>query len=338
MKKRYQAEPALPAAAPRKTGILLLNLGTPAAPTAQAVRPYLRQFLSDPRVIELPEILWQPLLRGLILPLRAKKSAAHYKKIWFKEGSPLLIYSQRQAKALAERLPDTALVRCAMTYGLPDIAYTLAELKAQGADKILAIPLFPQYAASSSGAALDTLWRALLHTRSQPAIRTVRSFHNHPGYIEALRAQVSAYWQQHGKGKHLLMSFHGIPQFHADAGDPYPQECRETARLLAAALGLREYQYTAAFQSRFGGGKWLEPATEDLLKSLPKNGTDELDVICPAFVSDCLETLEEIALDGRETFHQAGGKTYRYIPCLNDNPLWIDTLADIVRHEAAGWL
>ncbi|MGF6148179.1 Ferrochelatase [Kingella potus] len=336
--KRYQAEPALPAAAVRKTGILLINLGTPAAPTAEAVRPYLRQFLSDPRVIELPKLLWQPVLRGIVLPLRGKKSAANYKKIWLKEGSPLMVYSQRQAKALAARLPDTALVRCAMTYGLPDIAYTLAELAAQGADKILVLPLFPQYAASSSGAALDAVWRAMLHRRNQPAVRTVRSFHNHPGYIEALRRQISAYWQQHGKGKHLLMSFHSIPRAHADAGDPYPQECRETARLLAAALGLKENEYTAAFQSRFGGGKWLEPAVSPLLSALPKQGIEELDVVCPAFVSDCLETMEEIAVEGRETFHAAGGKTFRYIPCLNDNPDWIDTLAAIVRHEAAGWL
>ncbi|MFP5073684.1 ferrochelatase [Neisseria sp. WLZKY-1] len=335
--KRYQAEPAPAKPHTSKTGILLINLGTPAAPTAEAVRPYLHQFLSDTRVIELPPLLWQPILRGLILPFRAKKSAAHYKKIWLKEGSPLMVYSQRQTKALAERLPE-AVVRCSMTYGLPDTAYTIAELKAQGVDKILALPLFPQYAASSSGAALDAVSRAMLRTRSQPSLRTLRSFYNDPGYIEALRRQVSAYWQEHGKGKHLLMSFHSIPQAHADAGDPYPDECRETARLLATALGLSDNEYTASFQSRFGGGKWLEPATEDMFRKLPKQGVESLDVICPAFVSDCIETMEEIAVEGRETFHEAGGRQFRYIPCLNDNPDWIDALAAIVRREAAGWL
>lgn len=334
---RFQTEPALPHDRQTQTAVLLINLGTPSAPTAEAVRPFLRDFLSDQRVVELKPALWQPILRGAILPFRAKSSAANYKKIWLKEGSPLYIYSRRQADALAQRLPGV-LVRPAMTYGLPGVADTIAELKAQGVTRILAVPLYPQYASSSSGAALDQVFRAMLRQRNQVGLRTVRSFYNHPAYIEALRQQVSAYWQQHGRGGHLMMSFHGIPQAHHDAGDPYPDECGETARLLAAALGLDKREYTVSFQSRFGRGRWLEPSTQDLFISLPRNGTDRLDVICPAFVSDCLETMEEIAIDGRETFHAAGGREFRYIPCLNDNPAWIDALETLVREEAAGWL
>ena len=221
---RFQTEPVLPHDRQPQTAVLLINLGTPSAPTAEAVRPFLRDFLSDRRVVELKPALWQPILRGAILPFRAKSSAANYKKIWLKEGSPLYIYSRRQADALAQRLPSV-LVRPAMTYGLPGVADTMAELKAQGVTRILAVPLYPQYASSSSGAALDQVFRAMLRQRNQVGLRTVRSFYNHPAYIEALRQQVSAYWQQHGRGGHLMMSFHGIPQAHHDAGDPYPDEC-----------------------------------------------------------------------------------------------------------------
>ena len=213
---RFQTEPALPHDRQPQTAVLLINLGTPSAPTAEAVRPFLRDFLSDQRVVELKPALWQPILRGAILPFRAKSSAANYKKIWLKEGSPLYIYSRRQADALAQRLPGV-LVRPAMTYGLPGVADTMAELKAQGVTRILAVPLYPQYASSSSGAALDQVFRAMLRQRNQVGLRTVRSFYNHPAYIEALRQQVSAYWQQHGRGGHLMMSFHGIPQAHHDA-------------------------------------------------------------------------------------------------------------------------
>ncbi len=334
----YQPEPALLAhAAQQKTAVLLLNLGTPAAATTEAVRPYLRDFLSDPRVVELPKALWQPILRGLVLPTRPKKSAHGYQKIWFEQGSPLAVYTQRQAAALAERLPGI-VVRHAMTYGSPSVAETLAALKAEGVSNLLVIPLYPQYAASSTAAALDKVLQQLLQQRNMMSLRTVTRFYNDPGYINALKCQTEQYWTQYGKGDKLLLSFHGIPQSGHDQGDPYPLECRETARLLAAALGLNEQQYLVSFQSRFGRAKWLEPSTQDMLKRLPRQeNVRKLDVICPGFLCDCLETMEEIALSGREDFHAAGGEQFHYIPCLNEHPAWISALTDLSRRNLAGW-
>ena len=334
----YQPEPALLAhTAQQKTAVLLLNLGTPAAATAEAVRPYLRDFLSDPRVVELPKALWQPILRGLVLTTRPKKSAHGYQKIWFEQGSPLAVYTQRQAAALAEQLPGIVVCH-AMTYGSPSVAETLAALKAEGVGNLLVIPLYPQYAASSTAAALDKILQQLLQQRNMMSLRTVTRFYNDPGYINALKCQVEQYWAQHGKGDKLLMSFHGIPQAGHDQGDPYPMECHETARLLAAALGLNEQQYLVSFQSRFGRAKWLEPSTQDMLQRLPrKENVRKLDVICPGFICDCLETMEEIALAGREDFHAAGGEQFHYIPCLNDHPAWISALTDLSRRNLAGW-
>ena len=334
----FQPEPALAHSDQHKTAVLLLNLGTPAAATAEAVRPYLRDFLSDSRVVELPKAVWQPVLRGLVLTTRPKKSAHAYQKIWFEQGSPLAVYTQRQAAALSEKLPGI-IVRHAMTYGSPSIPDTLADLKAQGVGNLLVIPLYPQYAASSTAAALDKVLQQLLQQRNMMSLRTVTRFYNDPGYIAALKQQVEQYWAQHGKGDKLLFSFHGIPQANHDQGDPYPLECYETARLLATALGLNEHQYQVSIQSRFGRAKWLEPSTQDLLQQLPrKDNVRRLDVICPGFVCDCLETMEEIALEGREAFHAAGGEQFHYIPCLNDYPAWLEALADLSRRNLAGWL
>lgn len=333
----FQAEPPVAYAAQNRTAVLLMNLGTPEAPTAAAVRPYLRDFLSDRRVVELPRALWQPLLRGLILPFRPKKSAHGYQKIWLKEGSPLAVYTEKLTAALSDALPGV-LVRHAMTYGEPSVKNVLADLKTQGVTRLLVLPLYPQYAASSSAAALDKVFRQLLEQRNMMAVRTVRSFAGDTGYIEAMRRQVEHFWQANGRGQKLLMSFHGIPEAQYRQGDPYPDECRRTAALLAAALGLREQDYLVAFQSQFGRAKWVGPSTQTLLDELPKQGVDKLDVICPAFVADCLETMEEIALAGREQFYEAGGKEFRYIPCLNDNPDWIAALSALVRAELGNWL
>ncbi len=333
---RFHIEPALSYTQQHKTAVLLINLGTPDAPTAEAVRPYLRDFLSDYRVVELPRLLWQPILRGLVLTLRPKKSAHGYEKIWFQDGSPLAVYTERQAKALAAALPDV-VVRHAMTYGNPSVADVLADLKAQGVGKLLVIPLYPQYAASSTAAALDKVFEQLLLQRNQMSLRTVSRFYDDAGYIEAMKQHIQAYWAEHGRGDKLMLSFHGIPQKNADDGDPYPDECRHSAKLLAEALSLSEQDYIVSFQSQFGKAKWITPSTQALFDELPKKGVKKLDVFCPGFIADCLETMEEIALMGREQFHAAGGTHYQFIPCLNDDPAWIAALTQLVEKQLQGW-
>ena len=333
---RFHIEPALSYTQQHKTAVLLINLGTPDAPTAEAVRPYLRDFLSDYRVVELPRLLWQPILRGLVLTLRPKKSAHGYEKIWFQDGSPLAVYTERQAKALAAALPDV-VVRHAMTYGNPSVADVLADLKAQGVGKLLVIPLYPQYAASSTAAALDKVFEQLLLQRNQMSLRTVSRFYDDAGYIEAMKQHIQAYWAEHGRGDKLMLSFHGIPQKNADDGDPYPDECSHSAKLLAEALGLSEQDYIVSFQSQFGKAKWITPSTQALFDELPKKGVKKLDVFCPGFIADCLETMEEIALMGREQFHEAGGTHYQFIPCLNDDPAWIAALTQLVETQLQGW-
>lgn len=332
----FLPEPPLDFRQQNKTAVLLLNLGTPDAPTAEAVRPYLREFLSDQRVVELPRALWQLILRGFILPFRAPKSAHGYEKIWFKEGSPLAVYTERQAHALAAALPEVT-VRHAMTYGNPSVADVLQDLKAQGVGNILVIPLYPQYAASSSGAALDKVFAQLLQQRNQMSVRTVSRFYDDAGYIEAMKQQIESYWTENGRGDKLMLSFHGIPQKNHDDGDPYPKECHHTAKRLAEALGLSENDYVVSFQSQFGKAKWIGPSTQALFDELPKQGVKKLDVFCPGFMADCLETMEEIALAGREQFHAAGGSQYHYIPCLNDQKTWIAALAELARCHLQGW-
>ncbi|ULJ61625.1 ferrochelatase [Wielerella bovis] len=335
----FQSEFSLPLAEQNQAGILLMNLGTPDAPTPEAVRPYLRDFLSDYRVVELPKIIWQPILHGIILPFRSKKSAHAYKKVWLKEGSPLSVFTQRQLDGLRERLPENVHLAYAMSYGNPSVHEALTMLKSKGVGRLLVVPLYPQYAGSSTGAALDKVWKELQLQRNQMSIRTVSRFFNHTGYIKSLAAQIRNYRAQHGAGEKLMFSYHGIPQRHHDLGDPYPLECHETARLVAMELGLKENEYIVSFQSRFGRDKWLEPSTQDLFIDLPrKQKITKLDVICPGFVSDCVETMEEIAIAGREQFHQAGGTQFQYIPCLNDNADWLDALADLVAENSGGWI
>lgn len=332
----FLPEPALPYGQQNKTAVLLMNLGTPAAPTAAAVKPYLRDFLSDKRVVELPKPLWQPILHGVVLTLRPKKSAHGYEKVWLPEGSPLAVYTEKQAELLAQRLPNV-IVRHAMSYGNPGVPQVLRELRAQGVMQVLVVPLYPQYAASSTGAALDKVFGELLQQRNQMSVRTVSRFYNDEGYITAMKQHIEAYWAQHGRGGKLMLSFHGIPQKNSDDGDPYPHECHETACLLAKALSIGENDYVVSFQSQFGKAKWIGPGTQELFDRLPKQGVLDLDVFCPGFVSDCLETMEEIAIAGREQFHEAGGRQYRYIPCLNTDAAWIDALTALVERNLRGW-
>ena len=325
----YQPEPASCSSVPRN-GVLLINLGTPDAPTTAAVRRYLAEFLSDPRVVELPRWQWWPILHGIILNTRPQRSARKYASIWTEQGSPLLVHTAAQAEQLQQRLGADIPVAWAMRYGQPGIADAINQLRAQGVSKLLILPLYPQYAASTSGSALDGVFNALRQRRYVPDIRAITSFHDHPGYITALASQVRQHWQEHGRGQHLLISFHGLPQQAVDQGDPYARQCRESAQLLADALQLAPEQWTLSFQSRFGKTEWLTPYTSQVLQSLGQQHLPRLDVICPGFVADCLETLEEIAIEGCKTFQQAGGGEYSYIPCLNAQEQWIDMLVDLV--------
>ncbi len=337
----YLTEPEFRHDQPRRLGILLINLGTPAAPTAAAVRPYLKQFLSDPRVVEIPRLAWWFILNGIILNTRPKQSAAKYASIWTRDGSPLAIYTRQQAKLLQGYMGDAGqqvMVEWAMRYGQPSVADKLMALKAAGCDRVLAVPLYPQYAASSSGSAMDALADAIKTLRNPPELRIVKQFHDSPAYIDTLARRVQSHWAQQGRGDHLVMSFHGIPRFSLDKGDPYHCQCHKTARLLAEQLGLNKDQYTVAFQSRFGRTEWLKPYTSEVLQQLGTRKTGKLDVICPGFVADCLETLEEIAMEGKETFLTAGGGQYRYIPALNAEPDWIIALARILAPHLGGWL
>lgn len=328
--------------APDRTGILLINLGTPEAPTAKALRPYLREFLSDPRVVEIPRLLWWLILHGIILPTRPKKSAEKYGKIWMPEGSPLKVHTERQAKlllgSLGQGLKPAPVVEYAMRYGSPSIPEVLKRLKAERCERILILPLYPQYAGSSTGSALDAVAAALTRVREVPALRTVKHFHDHPGYIEALAQSLRDYWMKNGRPDKLVMSFHGVPRFTIDRGDPYHRECQETAGLLVQALGLKPEQYLVTFQSRFGRAEWLKPYTAEALAELGRQKLERVDVVCPGFVSDCLETLEEIAMEGKAAFLSAGGKEFHCVPCLNERDDWIRALADIALSNLQGWL
>jgi len=305
------------------------------------LRPYLKQFLSDRRVVEIPRAIWWLILNGIILNLRPKKSAEKYASIWSKDGSPLLVHTRKQASLLKGLLGSQGqqlVVEYAMRYGKPSVQDVMQNMRAQGVERLLVVPLYPQYAASSSGTALDEVFRTLMKLRNVPELRTVRHYHDHPGYIAALAASVRQHWQQNGRGDKLAMSFHGTPQRNLHLGDPYHCECLKTGRLLAERLQLEKDQYVVAFQSRFGKAEWIKPYTVDTLTALAKAGTQKLDVLCPGFVGDCLETLEEIAMEGKEIFLTNGGGEYRYIPCLNEDPNWLNALSALVQQHLGGWI
>ncbi|MGZ5148621.1 MAG: ferrochelatase [Burkholderiales bacterium] len=339
---RYASEPSDTKATSAHIGVLLINLGTPEAPTRAAVRVYLKEFLSDPRVVEIPRILWWPILNLFVLRTRPKASAARYAQIWMPEGSPLKVYTERQTTLLrgylGERLRAPLVVDYAMRYGKPSIREKLAALKAQGCNRILLVPLYPQYSSSTTATALDAAYAALRRMRTQPELRVVRDFHDDRGYIGALAASVRNYWEKRGRPDVLVMSFHGVPRRAIKLGDPYSEQCQTSARLLADELGLKDPQYRIAFQSRFGRAEWLQPYTAETLADLGRRKTPCVDVMCPGFVSDCLETLEEIAIEGRSILRRAGGGEMRFIPCLNDSDRWIAALSELTARNLLGWI
>ncbi|HEY0202273.1 MAG TPA: ferrochelatase [Burkholderiaceae bacterium] len=326
---------------PPHTAVLLCNLGTPDAPTAPALRRYLAQFLADRRVVEIPPLLWRPILHGIILRIRPAKSAAKYASIWTPDGSPLAVWTAKQAVLLRGWLGEAGLrvlVRHAMRYGAPAMAAQLGALQTEGVARILVLPLYPQYSGTTTASAFDAVYAWAARTRSLPELRFVNHYHDHPAYIAALAGSIRAHWQREGgRAEKLVMSFHGIPERNVRLGDPYRDQCLATARLLAQALELRPEQYQLTFQSRFGKAKWLEPFTEPTLVALARAGTRSVDVVCPGFTSDCLETLEEINMEVRAAFLGAGGQEFRYIPCLNDSPAWITALSQIAQQHLAGW-
>lgn len=339
----YNPEPKYEHGNQLKVGVLLANLGTPDAPTAQALRPYLRQFLSDRRIVEIPRAIWWVILNCIILVIRPKKSAEKYAQVWTKEGAPLLAHAQKQTQLLrgflGQKIKSPFSVELGMSYGNPSMQSAIDKLKATHCDRILVFPLYPQYAASSTASALDAVWRVLLKTRNMPAIRTIRHYHDHPAYIAALAQSVREHWRINGgKPNQLVMSFHGVPKTHLMNGDPYHCECHKTARLLAEALELKKEEYLVAFQSRFGKQEWLKPYLASTLETLGKAKTKRIDVICPGFSSDCLETLEEIAIEGKHLFQSNGGGEYHYIPALNENDAWIHAMTAIVLENLQGWV
>ena len=317
-----------------KACILLVNLGTPEAPTREALKPYLREFLSDPRVVEIPKAVWWPILNGIILNTRPAQSAKKYATIWTKDGSPLKCHTERQAALLQDLLGEKVTVDYAMRYGNPSIE---SVLKGMACDKLLVVPLYPQYAASSSGTVFDAVFDRLKTMRNPPELRIIKHFQNHPGYIAALAENISDYWKQNGRPEKLVISFHGVPKRTIDLGDPYQSECIETGKLLANALNLPEEDYVISFQSRFGKAEWLKPYTIEVLEDLGRQKRSRVDVVCPGFVSDCLETLEEIAVEVKQTFLNAGGGEFNYIPALNENEKWIQALSDIAITNLQGW-
>lgn len=323
------------------TGVLLVNLGTPEEPTTSAVRKYLAQFLSDPRVIEIPRPVWLAILYGFILPRRPPVIVKKYKEIWLKEGAPLLHYSQRQAKLIQQemesRFSGPVFIEPAMRYGKPSIESALESLQEKGARRILVLPLYPQYSATTTATGFDEVTKVLRGWRWVPELRFVGQYHDHPAYIDALAKSVKQHWKEKGKENLLLMSFHGLPKRNLDLGDPYFCQCHKTGRLLAEKLQLKNNQWKLTFQSRFGKAEWLQPYTDKTLSSLPEEGVKSVDVICPGFPSDCLETLEEINIENREYFMEAGGESYHYIPALNDNQDHIKALTDIIQQHTQGW-
>lgn len=339
---RFLQEPKQTHGTPPQIGVLVTNLGTPEAPTAPALRRYLKEFLSDPRVVEIPRAVWLPILHGIILNTRPAKSAHKYATIWTDAGSPLKFHTERQAKLLRGWLGQAGYpelrIDYAMRYGEPSIASRLAQMKADNCTRILIVPLYPQYAASTTASTFDAVSRYLSRLRNQPELRFVRNFHDQPAYIKALAASATQHWAQSGQPEKLVMSFHGLPRSSLDKGDPYHCECQKTGRLLGEELGLQPLRYQVTFQSRFGKARWLQPYTQPTLERLAKDGVKRVDVICPGFVSDCLETLEEIAIECKGAFLEAGGTEFHYIPALNERPEWIAALGDLVRDNLGNWI
>jgi len=336
----FSKEPPFSHGQTPRTAVLWCNLGTPDEPTPKAVRRYLAEFLSDHRVVEIPRLLWMIILHGIILRFRPAKSAAKYASVWTPEGSPLKLWTEKQAKLLQGWLGQRnhqVKVRWAMRYGSTSIASQLDAMKADGVTRVLVVPAYPQYSGTTTASVFDAVYAWAQRTRALPELRFINHYHDHPDYISALAASVQRYWKAHGRPDKLVMSFHGVPERTLHLGDPYHCECFKTARLLGQNLGLDKDQYQVTFQSRLGRAKWLEPYTEPTLIAMGQAGVERVDVICPGFTSDCLETLEEINMEAREAFLHAGGKEFHYIPCLNDDPEWITALCNITQQHLQGW-
>ncbi len=340
MKNTYSAttqaiDPLFHQASPRKTGVLLVNLGTPDAPTAPALRRYLAEFLADPRVIEIPKIVWMLILHGIILRVRPKKSAAKYASIWTPEGSPLLAISKNQTTAIQTQLGESARVKLGMRYGNPSITKALREFQQEGVRKIIVLPLYPQYAAATTGSTFDAVTRELQKWRFVPELHFINNYCDNNLFIDALANSIQEDFDQNGKPEKLLLSYHGMPKRNLDLGDPYYCLCQKTTRLVAEKLGLHRDEYLTTFQSRFGYAEWLQPYTDATLEELAKSGIKNVAIISPAFSADCLETLEELAVENREIFMHAGGEKYRYIAALNDRTDHINALTNIIRQYVA---
>ncbi|MEO7056929.1 MAG: ferrochelatase [Caldimonas sp.] len=336
----FAAEPAWVHGTAPTTAVVICNLGTPEAPTAVAVRRYLAEFLADPRVVEIPRLIWLPLLHAVILRTRPARSARKYASIWTDAGSPLKVWTEKQALLLAGYLGERGhrvVVRHAMRYGTPSIASVLDEVKAGGADRVLLVPLYPQYSAATTASIGDALAGWMCRTRNVPELRLVKHYHDDPAYIDALACRVTDHWMTHGRPDKLVLSFHGMPRRTLALGDPYHCECQKTGRLLADRLKLAPDFVAVTFQSRFGKAEWLTPYTEPTVVALARAGVRHVDVACPGFVSDCLETLEEVDQEVRAAFMAAGGAEFGYIPCLNDQHEWIAALAGIAMRHLEGW-
>lgn len=338
---KYQNESGFRHDTPESIGVLMVNLGTPDSAAVSDVRRYLAEFLSDPRVIEMPRFLWMLILHGVILRIRPPRSARAYTQVWTENGSPLLDYSRRQARALQQRLDESAEVPVkvvlAMRYGSPSVAQGLRELRSANTRRILILPMYPQYSATTTASVFDAVTRELQAWRWVPELRFINQYADHPGYVDALAASIGAHWERHGRPDKLLFSFHGIPKDYFLNGDPYHCQCHKTARLVVEKLGLAGDQWQLSFQSRVGNKEWLKPYTDHTLKEWGAAGVSKVQVLCPGFSADCLETLEEIAVENRDYFLQAGGREYGYIPALNDSPDHIGMLADLVLGHTAGW-
>lgn len=321
--------------------VLLVNLGTPTAPTARALRRYLAEFLSDPRVVELPRALWWPILHGYILRVRPRRSAEAYAKVWTHEGSPLAVFSGQLKQAVQAEISKHARavrVELAMRYGAPSVRDTLIALQRDGVQRVVVVPLYPQYSGAATGSVLDAVADAIKALRRPPDLRTINDYHGDAGYLAALSASVLAHWAQHGRAQKLLLSFHGLPEASVRAGDPYFYQCHETARRLRDALGMADDEMIVAFQSRVGAQRWLHPYTDETVAALPKQGVKSVDVLCPGFAVDCLETLEEVALRYRAVFLTHGGERFGYIPALNATPAHASVLAQLALKNLQGWM
>ncbi len=325
-----------------KCAVLLVHLGTPEAATATAIRKFLRQFLSDPRVVELPRAIWLPILYGIVLPFRPKKLVKQYQKIWLKEGSPLRVYAEKQKTALQKQMHvqfgEQVIVKVAMCYGEPSLQNVCEQLSKAQIDRWVILPLYPQYSATTTAAVFDLITKELRQYRDIPQLRFVKNYATHPSYIHALAQSIDQYWLQHGQADRLLFSFHGIPERNVALGDPYPKQCQQTAELVAQQLDLPKEKWAFSFQSRFGSATWLQPYTDELLKKWGNDGIANVSVIAPGFAVDCLETLEELAILNQTLFLQAGGKQYHYIPALNDSLGQIQLLEQLILEQITNWV